>query len=175
MALIRRRASAPRREPRSSDFEVVEHDEWRFVDDHEPLPEAGDLWVSLSRHRSDERVRAHAGRVGVRIPNDTPADTLASLSREVAAIAIELPTQRDGCAYTLARWLRGRHGFAGELRAVGKVVRDQLPYLARVGFDAFELARGSAQSALASFDDLGVHYQASSDQPLPLWKRAARA
>ncbi|MBX7190861.1 MAG: DUF934 domain-containing protein [Sandaracinaceae bacterium] len=174
MALIRRRLSAPLREPRSSDYEVVDTDAWLAIADDAALP-AGDVIVSLSRFRAERELLAQRGaRIGVRIPNDTAPDVLAELASSVSLLAIELPTQRDGRAYTVARWLRQRFGFRGELRAVGKVVRDQLSYLARVGFDAFELSRGSAHDALASFDELSVHYQASSDQPLPLWKRAAR-
>ena len=174
MALIRRRASAPRREPRREDFEVVDHDPFRVVADGEPLPD-GDVLVSLSRFTAElEVLTARAGRVGVRVPNDTRPELLEAVAT-AALVALELPTQRDGRAYSLARVLRQRFGYGGEVRATGQVVRDQLAYLARVGFDGFELARGYAHDALASFDDLSVHYQASSDQPLPLWKRAARA
>jgi uncharacterized protein (DUF934 family) len=173
MALIRRRASAPRREPRREDFEVVDHDAFRNVADGDALPE-GDVIVSLARFTSErEQLLSRVGRLGVRVPNDTKPELLEAVT-SAALVAIELPTQRDGRAYSLARVLRQRFGYAGEIRATGKVVRDQLAYLARVGFDAFELARGSAHDALASFDDLTVHYQASSDQPLPLWKRAPR-
>jgi uncharacterized protein (DUF934 family) len=174
MALIRRRASAPRREPRREDFEVVEHDGWRSVGDDDALP-AGDVIVSLARFTANrDALLARGGRVGVRVPNDTKPERLEDVAG-AALVALDLPTQRDGRAYSQARVLRQRFGYAGELRATGKVVRDQLAYLARVGFDAFVLARGSAHDALASFDDLSVHYQASSDQPLPLWKRSARA
>jgi uncharacterized protein (DUF934 family) len=174
MALIRRRASAPQREPRREDFEVVELDGWRNAADGEPLPE-GDVLVSFARFQAErDALLARPGRVGVRVPNDTRPELLEAVTG-AALVALEFPTQRDGRAYSLARVLRQRFGYGGEIRATGKVVRDQLAYLARVGFDAFELSRGSAHDALASFDDLSVQYQASTDQPLPLWKRVARA
>jgi len=52
-------------------------------------------------------------------------------------IAIQFPVFTDGRDYSLARLLRGRHGYGGELRAVGDVLRDQIYVLLRCGFDAF--------------------------------------
>lgn len=175
MALIQRRASAPRREPRSSDFEVADADAWRAVADDAALPDTGDVIVSLARFDAErEALARRAGRLGVRVPNDTRPEALAEVAKHAALVVLDFPTQRDGRAYSLAHWLRARFGFAGQLRATGKVVRDQLAYLARVGFDAFEYSRGSATDALAAFDDMTVHYQAAADQTLPLWKRAQR-
>ncbi len=175
MALIRRRASAPQREPRAGDFEVADTDPWQSVADDAPVPAAGDVIVSLARFGAErEALVARSGRLGVRVPNDTLPDALADVAEHAALVALDFPTQRDGRAYSLAHWLRSRFAFSGEIRATGKVVRDQLAYLARVGFDAFELSRGSAHDALASFDDLSVHYQAAADQKVPLWKRVSR-
>lgn len=175
MALIRRRGHAPRREPRSGDFEVVAQDTWVSVADEAPLPVGGDVLVSLARFETDTAsCESHTGRLGVRVPNDTAPERLEGPAKRVALIALDFPTGRDGRAFSLAHWLRARFAFDGELRATGKVARDQLSYLARVGFDAFELTRGSATDALASFDELSVHYQAADDQKLPLWKRTAR-
>lgn len=174
MALIQRRASAPRREPRSVDFEVAE-DRWKAVADDAPLP-AGDVIVSFARFRAEQQSLApREGRLGVRVPNDTRPEDLAPVVARAALIVLDMPSQRDGRAYSLARWLRSRFAYTGELRIVGGVVRDQLSFLARVGFDSFEYARGSTDDALAAFDEFTVHYQSSSDHPLPLWKRAARA
>jgi uncharacterized protein (DUF934 family) len=63
-------------------------------------------------------------------------------------------------------------GYRGELRAFGDVGRDQLFYLARVGFDSFRLAdHRDAEGALASFNDFTVRYQGSVDNPVPLFRR----
>ena len=60
----------------------------------------------------------------------------------------------------------------GELRAVGNVLRDQLFYMHRCGFDAFELQPGkSIEEALGAFDELSVRYQAAVDEPEPLFRR----
>jgi uncharacterized protein (DUF934 family) len=174
MVLLRRRTSGPRLEG-ARDWEVATSDPWRSVGAEEPVPAEGDVVVSLTRWSNErEALRARAGRLGVRIPNDTASPVLAELAVDASLIEVEIPKLRDGRAYSVARLLRSRFGYGGELRAVGSVARDQLLFLARVGFDALALASGSAEAALSAFDELGVRYQASSDEPLPLWKRAAR-
>ena len=60
--------------------------------------------------------------------------------RSFALVALEFPKFRDGRAYSYARLLRERYGFKGELRAVGEVLLEQLFFMLRTGFDAFELA-----------------------------------
>ena len=64
------------------------------------------------------------------------------------------PACADGRGYSLARLLRTRHGYTGELRAVGDVLRDQLYFLQGCGFDAFQLrADQCPEEALAAFQD----------------------
>ena len=77
-------------------------------------------------------------------------------------------------AIPIARLLRERYGYKGELRAVGVVARDHLQIMAQCGFDSFELREGEdAQSALAAFDDISEAYQATAAQPSPLFRRRA--
>jgi uncharacterized protein (DUF934 family) len=92
-------------------------------------------------------------------PTDDPAAVLDKLER-VARIEVNFPKFGDGRGYSIARLLRTRYGYKGELRAVGQITRDLLYYLERVGFDAFELREGEdAAEALASFQDFSVSYQ----------------
>ncbi len=175
MALLRRLERA-----RPESLAVVSDDAWRVLADDQPVPATGDIVVPLVRwQRERESLRARSGRLGVRIPNDASTAVLAALSEDAALVAIEIPRLRDGRAYTLAHWLRTRFGFEGELRAVGVVARDQLLFLSRVGFDAFDLSSRSPheispEEALAALGEQSVFYQAAADLKLPLWKRAAR-
>jgi uncharacterized protein (DUF934 family) len=69
-----------------------------------------------------------------------------------------------------------RAGYRGELRAFGDLGRDQLFYLARVGFDAFSLRPGAdPHAALASLRDFSEAYQGSVNQPAPLFRRRETA
>lgn len=100
------------------------------------------------------------------------ADRLARLS----VVAVRFPKYADGRGYSIGRLLRERHGYKGELRAVGEVARDHLQLLAQCGFDAFELREGEdINDALGAFDDLSDTYQATAAQPLPLFRRRAAA
>jgi uncharacterized protein (DUF934 family) len=90
-----------------------------------------------------------------------PGDDPASISLEgVARVEISFPKFGDGRGYSIARLLRERRGYRGELRAVGHITRDLLLFLERCGFDAFELRDGEdAHAALASFEDFSHSYQ----------------
>ena len=90
-------------------------------------------------------------------------------------IGVDFHKFTDGRGYTLAYRLRKQMGFRGELRAMGDILRDQLFYLKRVGFDAFALRQDKdPRAALASFADFSLSYQASVDTDAPLFRRVTR-
>ncbi len=72
--------------------------------------------------------------------------------------------------------LRTRHGWRGELRALGDVLQDQLYALRRVGFDSFALrADRDPHAALRSFAPFSDAYQGAADRPLPAFRRTGSA
>jgi len=164
------------------------HDSWqRFeaaADGGLPsVPPQGDLLVPLKLWQlsSSALLGRPSGRVGVWLaPQEDPALIADSLDA-LALVAVHFPQFTDGRGYSTARLLRERYGWKGELRAIGDIQRDQLFYLSRVGFDAFELNDGvdvpqedllrSAQAALSAFDDFSEAYQTSVERPLPLFRR----
>jgi uncharacterized protein (DUF934 family) len=92
-------------------------------------------------------------------PGDDPASVAHELAR-ATRVEVSFPKFGDGRGFSIARLLRGRYGYKGELRAVGHITRDHLYCMARVGFDAFELREGEdAVEALAAFDTFTVSYQ----------------
>lgn len=106
-------------------------------------------------------------------PTDDPA-MVAGAVGIARVIAINFPKFGDGRGYSIARLLRERHGYKGELRAVGEVARDHLHAMAQCGFDAFQLREGEdPQEALKAFGDFSDQYQATAAQPLPLFRRQA--
>jgi uncharacterized protein (DUF934 family) len=104
-------------------------------------------------------------------PADDPAafaDRLASAAR----VEVSFPKFGDGRGYSIARLLRERHGYRGELRAVGAVTRDNLQLLEQCGFDAFLLREGEDPGeALAAFGEIGESYQGNALEPRPLFRR----
>src|SRR5690606_7355193 len=121
----RLRASAWRPSRRSSmpllkDGKIVE-DRWVPLVDDAASPQ-GDIIVTLEQWQAGrERLRGHNGRLGLRLRSDQPPSQLGDDLQHFALIALEFPRFGDGRAYSYARLLRERHGFRGELRAVGNV------------------------------------------------------
>lgn len=141
--------------------------------DDEAIPSTGDLTVSLERYAKErDSLRAHAGRVGVRLEPGQRGDELAEYIDELEVVAVDFPKFTDGRGYSTARRLRERMGFAGELRATGDVLPDQVFYMHRCGFDAFEVrADKSLETAQRSLRSFSVTYQGGADEPRPLFRR----
>lgn len=110
-------------------------------------------------------------RLGVQINGEQAADDLQPWLAQLSLIAIEFPLFRDGRGYSLARQIR-RLGYAGELRAVGDIGRDQLGYLERCGFNAFALADEKYKpEMLSAFTEISVRYQGAADDPRPIYRQ----
>jgi uncharacterized protein (DUF934 family) len=115
-------------------------------------------------------------RFGLQLaPTDDPAAVAADVEN-FTIIAVEFPKFGDGRGFSIGRLLRERYGYAGELRAVGEVMRDQMFFMLRCGFDAFLLAASKSsdrdvENALTAYEDFSVTYQASVEQKLPLFRR----
>ncbi|MDH5676455.1 MAG: DUF934 domain-containing protein [Myxococcales bacterium] len=151
---------------------VVE-DRFTQLQDAQPIAERGDILVSFERLQGQhEALLEREGRLGVRIGPDVEPEELLPYLSQLSVIAIEFASFADGRGYSTARLLRQRHGYRGQLRAVGNVLRDQLFYMKRCGFDAFELQAGrSLDDALEAFSEFSVIYQGAADEPLPLFRR----
>lgn len=120
------------------------------------FPDDADLIVPLALLRARrEDLLARRGRTGVALePHEDPA-ALAGALEGLALVALRFPKFSDGRAYSQARVLRGRHGFRGEVRAVGDVLRDHLLFMQRCGFDAFLLREDQeAEEAGAALGEL---------------------
>lgn len=154
-------------------------DTWSLVAENEPLPATGNLIVPLSFWVKQRG--ALAGRVGktgvwLKGPDDpSQLDVVRELAK-LPLIAVEFAQFVDGRGYSIGRLLRERYAFKGELRAFGDVFRDQIPYLARCGFNAFALKAGkSLDDALLAFNDFSDAYQNAVDQPVPYYRRRLAA
>jgi uncharacterized protein (DUF934 family) len=153
--------------PLIKDGRVIE-DVWETVADEAPLPH-GPVIVSLTRLRAElEELLARGTPLGVRLKSSERARDLGDVAQRLALIALEFPTFRDGRAYSTARVLRECMGFRGELRAVGDVLRDQVFFMRRCGFDAFEMAGDQAlEGWLQAMGEFTVFYQPAADDRTP--------
>ena len=153
--------------------EIVE-DHWRFVDGEavDGLGDA-DIIVSFSHWReARDGLTGHNGGLGVQLEPDDAVEEIAEDLDRFQVIALNFPSFTDGRHYSTARLLRERYGYTGELRAVGDVLRDQIFYLHRCGFDAYAPNPGhKIEDVLEGLKDFTVTYQPAADEPPPLFRR----
>ena len=133
------------------------------------LPDSGAVIVGLDRWiRDRESLVARGTPLGIRLRSDQHLEAIAADLPHLSVVALEFPVFRDGRAYSHARLLRERWRFAGELRAVGDVLLEQLHFMQRVGFDAFEIAGPDPESAWAiAMGEFSTWYQATGDGRQP--------
>ncbi len=122
--------------------------------------------------------RLAAGEVGIVLATHEPVEELAQAFTDLNSlplIAVFVERFPDGRIFSIGNLLRTRYGYKNELRAVGDVLRDQLFFLKRSGFDSYLIrADRSAQEALASLQDFSQPYQGAVDD-VPVWRRVNRA
>jgi uncharacterized protein (DUF934 family) len=121
---------------------IVTFDQWRL----EP-----DTWI------------ARGTRLGVVLLPAHKVEQLAPDLAHFALVAAEFSGPSDGRGYSQARQLRERWNFKGELRATGYVRRDQLFFMARCGFNSFELSAADIEEANSAFSTFTAAYQPSND------------
>lgn len=146
-------------------------------DDPQGIPANGDILVSLPCWKEQQETLAnHNGRVAVWLePGEEPAEIATDLDR-LPMVAINFPVFADGRGYSYARELRTRYGYQGEIRAIGDVLQDQLFYLWRCGFDAFDIrADRDAAEALQGLKVFTVTYQGDARDPRPIYRRETGA
>lgn len=136
---------------------------------------AGKVIVPLKVWQAQRETLQQRKDIGVWLASDERPEDLKGDIGKFAVIAVDFPKFSDGRGYSIAYNLRARLGYSGELRAIGDVLRDQLFYLQRVGFDAFEpRADRSIEDALKGLSDFSEVYQTSIDQKSPLFRRVQR-
>ena len=158
---------------------VIVENTWTLLEKPEDaaavsVPE-GQVIVPLNVWQAQKAHLQSRSDVGVWLDSDETADMLGEEAKALPLIGLNFPGFMDGRPFSTARLLRERYGFSGELRAVGNFIRDQLCYLRRCGVNAFAFANEDTdlEAALRSLNDFSEYYQASVDQPVPLFKRRA--
>ena len=140
-------------------------DTFVHVADDAELPGDGAVLISAARFLQDpEALSRRTGKTGVVWPNNLGLEDIVPYLDRLAAVALVFPTFRDGRAYSQARLLRERYGYARELRATGQVLRDQFVFMLRAGFDAFEVKKQiDAEAFAATVKRYSVFYQPTGD------------
>ncbi|MBL8396404.1 MAG: DUF934 domain-containing protein [Candidatus Accumulibacter sp.] len=125
------------------------------------------VWLA----RRDE-ILARYQQPGVWLDSDEDPEALAGDIARLTVIGVNFPKFTDGRGYSSARLLRERYHYAGEIRAIGDVLQDQLFFMRRCGIDAYALRPDkNLEQALAGLSVFSETYQAGVDQPQPLFLR----
>jgi phosphoadenosine phosphosulfate reductase len=113
-------------------------DAWQVVADDAPVPADAAVVLSLKRWRTErDTLVTRNAPIALQIdPGNDWQDIVADLPR-FPVIVVTIPKYADGRAFSIARLLRERDGYTGEVRAMGAYIIDQVPLMARVGIDAF--------------------------------------
>lgn len=145
------------------------------------IPENSKILVPLSvwEARKDElSPRLQKGELGIWLDTHEVLENLiASIDdiNHLPLIAVHVERFADGRIFSIGNLLRTRYGYKNELRAFGDVLRDQLFFLKRCGYDSYLIrADRSAEDALASLKDFTQPYQGAVDDALPVWRRVNR-
>lgn len=136
-------------------------DGWRYPGEEGAGPAVQPLAEFLAALLAGQ---APPGGAGVRLGPTDEVERLGPHLGRVGLVVVEFQKNGDGRGFTQAQLLRQRYGYTGELRAAGAIFRDHMFFLARCGFDAFDLAPGeSLPAALAALHTFSVAYQGASD------------
>jgi uncharacterized protein (DUF934 family) len=159
------------------DRQIID-DQWVLIRESSQLEDlqahsGQDLIVPLAFWLAEpNRIQQRSGKTAVWLNSNEVPQSLGTDMHNLEVIALSFPIFSDGRSYTSARELRSNLGYKGEIRAIGDVLRDQLFYMSRCGFDAFLMREDqNLEGALAAFNDFSEGYQASVDKPIPLFRR----
>ena len=133
-----------------------------------PAPAVPVSEVSLEQWRGGSRPE---GAVALVLPNTADVGEIAPDLSRFAVIVLEFPNFRDGRAYSQARLLRQRYGYAGRISARGEILRDQALFMARAGIDEVETDAARAEGVVAALTEFSAFYQQGADGSEPVWRR----
>ena len=151
---------------------------WTIIDQEGDLQsclsnKAEYLIVPFSLWSEDKDALLDSGKtIAVWLDSDEEPEALADDLAQLPMVALHFPSFRDGRAFSSAVILRQRYHYEGEIRAIGEVLRDQLFYMKRCGFDAFDVSdQVKEEDALKAFADFTTTYASTIEEPKPLFRR----
>lgn len=131
--------------------------------------------IPLSVWQTQREILKQRKELGIWLASNENPEIIKNDLTKFQVIAIDFPKFTDGRGYSIAYNLRTRLGYIGELRAIGDVLRDQLFYMQRVGFNTFAVRTDkNIHDAIKGLNDFSEKYQNSSDEKYPLFRRIER-
>jgi uncharacterized protein (DUF934 family) len=143
----------------------VAEDRFVPVADEAKLPADAPALISFARLQRDaDTLAGRNAELGVQVGSATRPEDIFPLLDRVCLVVVEFPKFRDGRGFSIARTLRERYGFTGEIRAVGHILPDQHVFLLRCGFTSVAVPDGADLGVwAAALGRFHVAYQAGAD------------
>ncbi len=108
-------------------------DRWQYPDDSDEAARSPHRIVPLAQWAA-YREQSGTPAAGVWVTGEQDAADLLPLLDQIQVLVVEFPKSRDGRGFTLARVLRERHRYTGDIRAAGPLLPDQFPMLIQCGY-----------------------------------------
>jgi len=158
-------------------------DAFRRIGPDDALPgDAVPVIVPFARWAAErEALLARSGPLGVLLAAGDRVEEIADDLDRLAVVALDFPKFTDGRNYSVARLLRERYGYTGQVRAVGNVLRDQLQFMVRCGINAVEIDGDHPSLAdpeaawAAAMGGIDVWYQRTEDGRPAVWELRRQA
>jgi uncharacterized protein (DUF934 family) len=145
--------------------DAVAEDAWTHA---ETADGGGQLILPLSAYLalSNEQRIAGSNRLAVLLQPLEPIESLLDDLPSLSMVALAFPAFSNGTSHSKAALLRGKHGYKGDIRAVGDVLFDQIPLMVRNGFSSFEITNQPTINQLFSGKKGGIplYYQPATKQ-----------
>lgn len=146
------------------------------------VPATGKVLIPMSVYiarKNEFTARVATQELGIWLATHELIDSLIAVEADLNVfplIAVYVERFADGRIFSLGNLLRTRYHFENTLRAFGDVLRDQLFFLKRSGFNSYLIrADRNAEEALQSLNDFSQPYQGAVDNTQPVWRRVARS
>ena len=125
-----------------------------------------------SWNRFHNELKTSTNQVAVWLDSNEFTNQIIGDVNEIPLIALNFPVFTDGRSYSNARELRLELHYSGEIRAIGDVLRDQIFYMSRCGFNSFLIREDQdSASCLKALNDFQSSYQSTAVDKNPLFRR----
>jgi uncharacterized protein (DUF934 family) len=125
-------------------------------------------------HQKDLKNRISKQEIGIWMETHEEIDSFINEINDInllPLISVRVKKFADGRIFSIGNLLRLKYKYKNELRAIGDVLRDQLFFLKRSGFNSFHIREDrDAKDALLGLNDFTTPYQGAVDQKQPAWK-----
>ena len=163
---------------------------FKLTGDNSPTPEqvdktkfsnSGNVIIPMKvflKHKTQLQIRLKNKEIGIWIDTHEEIESFINEIEDINAfpiLAIRVDKFADGRIFSIGSQLRTKFKYKNILRAFGDVLRDQLFFLKRTGFDSYLIREDrNANDALNALKDFTLPYQGAINDPMPAWKKVNR-